>query len=292
MSGASASAGHSLHLRSASNQTKPAQEEESPIGRRSHSQSFTHVKSENTSPVTAGAGYPAGGPRSGQYKRARPSAGSSGSGSGGQSPRTPLTGGSKSSPSFPSDPLPPLTLGDHFTLQAKPGTLREFLGDSYWSSWMDRVCDGKLVGVAVRYTGENTVMMQFRDPERISQKGKRYPFSLSLPQEYLIPVPTDQLRRTGAGSGKNRGAYTKEGALPFEGIASVPEMSAGYHHDAPESSTSEVQKKMCVVCGAVGQKGETRPSGFKCNQCVGKSSDKKLRDEAHRQSNTVTPSAQ
>lgn len=45
---------------------------------------------------------------------------------------------------------------------------------------MEQVCDGKLQGVAVRYTGDNLVMLQFR-PSTLSPSGYRYPLYMSIP---------------------------------------------------------------------------------------------------------------
>jgi hypothetical protein len=201
----------------------------------------------------------------------------SGSSRNGSFPQTPTSGQSGQGPRFPAVKVM-LSPGDFFTVQASPSTLRTHIGLSYWSPFMENVCDGKMVGALVRYTGDQLVLMQFK-PARVHRSGKRYAISISIPQEYLVPVPHHRIG----------GVYGAEGSLPHEGISQVQEMCPF------DDGTSVQSPHMCVVCGLNNRAGEMRKHGYKCNVCVGKTSLRRLRDEAQRlgpqDSQSPTPSA-
>ncbi|PBJ69918.1 hypothetical protein BCY84_18929 [Trypanosoma cruzi cruzi] len=153
-----------------------------------------------------------------------------------------------------------VTPGETYRILAPSSSLREHLTDSYWCSAMEEVCDGKLDGVAVRYTGQNLVLMQFR-PKRLSPAGYRYPLSMSIPVEYLVPVasrPVDE--STSVGGSFYSSHEPGNGSLSVSGFA-----------------------RLCIVCGRYNVPDMVRRHhGFKCRTCVGKKSSAKLRLEGAR----------
>ena len=188
--------------------------------------------------------------------------------------------------SVESPTVPPVVLGEHFTIQASANTLRSQISGSYWCPEIEQICDGKMAGVAVRYTGSDVVLIQFR-PDTISPAGRRYPFCVSIPQKYLVPVP--HCRRNN--SAYKGSCYAMEGTLPHEGIARVQEMCP-FEDESPTCSLSSFVPHMCVVCGLVNQAGEMRKHGYKCYSCIGRASSQRLRDEAQRlETATPTPSS-
>ncbi|RNF16247.1 uncharacterized protein Tco025E_05368 [Trypanosoma conorhini] len=155
---------------------------------------------------------------------------------------------------------PLVTLGQKYRILAPSSSLREHLTDSYWCSSMEEVCGGKIVGVAVRYTGQNLVLMQFI-PKKVSPAGYRYPVSMSIPVEYLVPVAT----RSSAESQSMAGSFH-----------SSPEPSEGTLH-------GDGVTRLCVVCGRYNVPGMLlRRHGYKCRGCVGKKSNAALRTEVSR----------
>ncbi|RNF11180.1 hypothetical protein TraAM80_01111 [Trypanosoma rangeli] len=153
-----------------------------------------------------------------------------------------------------------VTLGDKYRVLAPSCSLREHLTDSYWCSAMEEVCEGKLIGVAVRYTGQNLVLMQFI-PKQVSPAGYRYPVSMSIPVEYLVPVAN----RLSTESPSMAGSFH-----------SSPELSEGTAH-------TDGVTRLCVVCGRYNVPGMVlRRHGYKCRECVGKKSITNLRTEVSR----------
>lgn len=108
--------------------------------------------------------------------------------------------------------------GQHFRVQASAETLRRQLTDSYWCHAMEEVCDGKLEGILVRYTGDTLALMQFR-PERLSAAGYRYPLSMSIPVQYLVPV---QLRARPYGNSVFGSTYAAGTSSAASGAGSAP----------------------------------------------------------------------
>ncbi|ORC93636.1 uncharacterized protein TM35_000015130 [Trypanosoma theileri] len=152
-----------------------------------------------------------------------------------------------------------VTPGETYRILAPSSSLREHLTDSYWCSAMEEVCDGKLDGVAVRYTGRKLVLMQFR-PKHLSPAGYRYPLSMSIPVEYLVPV------------------------VP-KSIGDNVSMGGSFHsYDSSETRGSPgTLSRLCVVCGRFNVPGMVlRNHGYKCRDCVGKKSDPRLRTESAR----------
>ena len=169
-----------------------------------------------------------------------------------------------------------VTPGETFRVLASAATLRKHLSDSYWCDAMEEVCDGKLEGMFVRYTGQDLVMMQFRRPN-VSPAGYRYPLSMSLPTQYLVPSAAPR-RALGA-------SLSASGALPDGSMASsvqgVPHDPQSANFDLGGSSLA-VNFPLCVVCGRYDLPGEMRQSGYKCNGCVGTKSTARLRGESFR----------
>ncbi|KEG13233.1 hypothetical protein DQ04_01131020 [Trypanosoma grayi] len=153
-----------------------------------------------------------------------------------------------------------VTPGESYRIVASSSSLREHLTDSYWCSAMDEVCDGKLDGVAVRYTGQNLVLLQFR-PKQLSPAGYRYPLSMSIPVEYLVPVSPKPI---------------------LENVSMAPSFQSSFDStDARFPSTDF--SPLCVVCGRYNVPGMVRRHrGYKCKECVGKKSKPRLRAECAR----------
>ncbi|EPY31411.1 hypothetical protein STCU_02624 [Strigomonas culicis] len=156
-----------------------------------------------------------------------------------------------------------MTPGESYMIYASSASLRKHLSDSYWCEAMQQVCDGKLSGVAVRYTGENLVFMQFR-PHTLSPAGYRYPLFMSIPVEFLVPC--DQNAAKNYNNSPNLyGSFSSsvnsddsKPSSPLTGKATLP--------------------KLCVVCGRYNMPTMImRPHGWKCKECKGKKSDPALR---------------
>ncbi|KAG8348130.1 hypothetical protein ERJ75_001411100 [Trypanosoma vivax] len=152
-----------------------------------------------------------------------------------------------------------VTPGSAYRILACSTFLRRHLTDSYWCSAMDKVCEGKLVGVAVRYTGQRLVFLQFR-PKELSTAGYRYPLSMSIPIEYLVPCQSKE----------DNPGLTADGIVSSQ---ASDEIYTGKQRFAP----------LCVVCGRYGMPDMVpRRHGYKCKECVGKKSSRRLRLEMRR----------
>nr|CCC90109.1 conserved hypothetical protein [Trypanosoma congolense IL3000] len=149
--------------------------------------------------------------------------------------------------------------GETYRILAPSSSLHKYLTDSYWCSAMEEVCEGKLDGVVVRYTGQHLVLLQFR-PNRLSPAGYRYPISISIPVEYLVPSPSKE---------------------PLGGC-DVSSASDG-HEVKGTDCRSNGFSPLCVVCGKYDVTGMVlRHHGYKCAECVGHKSAHKLRIEGSR----------
>ncbi|KPA82300.1 hypothetical protein ABB37_03401 [Leptomonas pyrrhocoris] len=160
------------------------------------------------------------------------------------------------------------TPGESYLILANSASLRRHLTDSYWCDAMDQVCSGKLKGVAVRYTGENLVLLQFR-PLTLSPAGYRYPLFMSIPIEFLVPA-TESAFAIGGGSDL-QGSF---------GTASASSVQSASDTDSKSPTTGAAMPKLCVVCGRFNTPEMVqRPHGWKCKECKGKKSDQRLRQE-------------
>lgn len=163
------------------------------------------------------------------------------------------------------------TPGESFLILAPSASLRKHLSDSYWCAAMELVCDGQLEGVAVRYTGENLVMLQFRPPT-LSPAGYRYPVSMSIPLEFMVPISTSTVNLA---STELQGSF---GTASTSSHRSTASSSDGRSPNGPA-----VLPKLCVVCGRYNMPGMVQRShGWKCKECKGKKSSVKLRQEAQK----------
>jgi hypothetical protein len=191
------------------------------------------------------------------------------------------------SPLLPSPVLPGtspkivITMGEHFTVQASASKLKADISPSYWAPEMEVVCGGKIVGEAVRYTGENVVLVRFTQ-EKPNRSGKRYPFALSIPAKYLCPVAADVIRR--ARSLTQIGATAKEPKSATSVMGNSEESGGGLatSFGGFAGLGRSVPQFMCVVCGVMNQPGEMRKHGWKCDTCVGVASKNRLRDESQK----------
>ncbi|CBH10511.1 hypothetical protein, conserved [Trypanosoma brucei gambiense DAL972] len=152
-----------------------------------------------------------------------------------------------------------ITPGETYRILAPASSLHKYLTDSYWCSAMEEVCEGKLDGVAVRYTGQQLVLLQFR-PKQLSPAGYRYPISMSIPVEYLVPISTEESTEDHNICKHDTNYGTKESTFLGSGFA-----------------------PLCVVCGRYNIPGMVlRHHGYKCPECVGHKSTRKLRMEGAR----------
>lgn len=167
-----------------------------------------------------------------------------------------------------------ITPGTTFRVLATSNTLRKALTDSYWCDVLEEVCEGRLEGVAVRYTGKTIVLVQFR-PSHLTASGHRYPLSVSIPSEFLVPSP-----------------HGLDLATSFSfrrGISMADcQSSLGTHPSDIEDSTQNHSPgsdmpKLCVVCGRFDVPDMLkRKSGWKCKDCKGTPSCERLRVEAQK----------
>lgn len=144
-----------------------------------------------------------------------------------------------------------ICVGEQFTVQASTAELRRHLTNAYWHKTVEQICEGRQVVVAVRYTGEDLMLVQYLSPQ-LCRSGRRYPVSLSIPVQYLVPVQVKKL------------AHSYE---------SEEEQSPAVAQEGPQ---------LCVVCGKWGVRGEVRPNGYKCSSCIGLKSSTRLRNEYQR----------
>lgn len=162
-----------------------------------------------------------------------------------------------------------VTPGESFLILASSATLRKHLSDSYWCEAMQQVCSGQLEGVALRYTGENLVMLQFLPPS-ISPAGYRYPIFMSIPVEFM--VPTSESAVTAPNNSDLHGSF---GAATTSSAHSNSSSTEG-----KSPTTAMMMPRLCVVCGRYNVPAMLlRSHGWKCKECKGKKSDPRLRQE-------------
>lgn len=160
------------------------------------------------------------------------------------------------------------TPGESYLILANSASLRRHLTDSYWCEAMDQVCSGKLQGVAVRYTGDNLVMLQFR-PSTLSPSGYRYPLFMSIPIEFLVPATESAFSMVGGTD--LQGSFGTASASSFQSVTDS---------DSKSPTAGGAMPKLCVVCGRFNTAEMVqRPHGWKCKECKGKKSDLRLRQE-------------
>ncbi|CAM38540.1 conserved hypothetical protein [Leishmania braziliensis MHOM/BR/75/M2904] len=163
------------------------------------------------------------------------------------------------------------TPGESYLILASSASLRKHLTDSYWCEAMEQVCAGKLEGIAVRYTGENLVMVQFR-PTNLSPAGYRYPLFMSIPIEFLVPVAES--------------AFTIPATADLQGSFGTATTSSFHSQSSSEDRSpthGSTLPRLCVVCGRFNVPGMThRAHGWKCKECKGTKSDNRLRKEAQK----------
>ncbi|KAG5468284.1 hypothetical protein LSCM1_02263 [Leishmania martiniquensis] len=163
------------------------------------------------------------------------------------------------------------TPGESYLILASSASLRKHLTDSYWCEAMEQVCFGKLEGVAVRYTGDNLVMVQFR-PTNLSPAGYRYPLFMSIPIEFLVPLAESIF--SASGTADLQGSF---------GTATTSSVQSRSGSEDRSSSNVAVLPRLCVVCGRYNIPGMIhRAHGWKCKECKGTKSDSRLRQEAEK----------
>ncbi|KPI90494.1 hypothetical protein ABL78_0424 [Leptomonas seymouri] len=170
------------------------------------------------------------------------------------------------------------TPGEAYLILANSASLRRHLTDSYWCDAMDQVCSGKLVGIAVRYTGENLVLLQFR-PTTLSPAGYRYPLFMSIPIEFLVPATESALGIVGGSD--LQGSFGTASASSFQSMTDS---------DSKSPTTMGAMPKLCVVCGRFNvPEMVLRPHGWKCKECKGKKSELRLRQELQKLNDRLKP---
>ena len=170
------------------------------------------------------------------------------------------------------------TPGESYLILANSASLRRHLTDSYWCEAMDQVCSGKLEGVAVRYTGDNLVMLQFRPPT-LSPSGYRYPLFMSIPIEFLVPLSESAFGMTGGS--ELQGSFGTASASSFQSVTDS---------DSGSPTPMGTMPKLCVVCGRFNTPEMVqRPHGWKCKECKGKKSEPSLRQELQKLRERQTP---
>lgn len=179
-----------------------------------------------------------------------------------------------------------VTPGESFLVLASAASLRKHLSDSYWCEAMEEVCDGRLQGVAVRYTGDNLVMVQFR-PHRLSPAGYRYPLFMSIPVDFLVPESLSAVSM--AGPSELQGSFGTATTSSHRSNASshcdAPLRYASSRYASPKGTppATSALPKLCVVCGRYNVPGMvSRRHGWKCKVCKGKHSSAKMREAAQR----------
>lgn len=176
-----------------------------------------------------------------------------------------------------------ITPGRNFRILATSETLHQALTDSYWCDCLADCCEGKLTGVAMRYTGKSIVLVQFR-PFSLTPSGHYYPFSISVPSDFLVPCTP--VGSTSSPFSNNRSFTPTSFAptanpnrmLPYDVASSAtfigePNDFAGAKESAPH---------LCVVCGRYKAGLAKRRSGWKCHTCKGVPSIPRLLEEAKR----------
>eukprot|EP00759_Apiculatamorpha_spiralis_P042161 PhF_6_TR40424/c0_g1_i1/m.60266 len=117
----------------------------------------------------------------------------------------------------------------------------------------------KLQGVPgniMRYTGVGVAFVRFKCPGFVN-------VSFSLPTRCLIPAEGVEPLAPGTLMSSNSFGSSSP---------TTPLRTA-----KPGTPTSPSPQQMCVVCGRSDRKGETRVSGFKCKECVGRKSSANLK---------------
>ncbi|KAG5493978.1 hypothetical protein JKF63_01811 [Porcisia hertigi] len=163
------------------------------------------------------------------------------------------------------------TPGESYRILASSASLRKHLTDSYWCDAMEQVCAGKLEGVAVRYTGENLVLLQFR-PTNLSPAGYRYPLFMSIPIDFLVPVAERALHIPSS----------SDLQVSF-GTATTSSFLSGSSSEGRFPANGLTMPRLCVVCGRFNIPGMIhRRHGWKCKECKGKKSEERLRLESQK----------
>lgn len=164
-----------------------------------------------------------------------------------------------------------ITPGACFRILATSETLRKHMTDCYWCDFLEYVCEGKLEGFAVRYTGKNVVLVQFR-PTHLSATGHRYPVSVSVPSQFLVPSIASQDLTTSF-------AYRRPVSMA-DALSSLGTHPSELEENASQGAGNDLPK-LCVVCGRFEvPEMIKRKSGWKCKDCKGTPSVDRLRQEA------------
>mmetsp|Transcript_63147 Transcript_63147/g.73490 ORF Transcript_63147/g.73490 Transcript_63147/m.73490 type:complete len:197 (-) Transcript_63147:277-867(-) len=175
--------------------------------------------------------------------------------------------------------------GEYFKVLAGASTLRRHLTDAYWCHNMELVCDGKLEGQVVRFTGTDLVLMRFRCP-KAAPSGKRYTFAFSIPAQYLVPV--SMKRALGASVAMGSSMLPNQLGSSVSFASSVPVHDIGTPQSLGDNgvtfmaATEPFIPHLCVVCGRWDLPGEIRRHGYKCYGCIGTKSLSRLRNESSR----------
>jgi hypothetical protein len=179
--------------------------------------------------------------------------------------------------------------GEKFRVFASGSTLRKHLTDAYWCTNMEMVCDGKLDGEVVRFTGKDLVMMRFPST-KVTRSGRRYDYAFSIPAQYLVPVSFRRalgaslaVMSTSIGSSPDGSPLGHNATINQGGpLGETSRFSQSVGGGSASFANDTFIPHLCVVCGRFDLPGEVRRHGYKCNGCIGIKSVAKLRTESIR----------
>jgi len=172
------------------------------------------------------------------------------------------------------DELPSFAVGEKLRILVSSATLRTLVSDAYWTDQMSEICDGKVEGVFVRYTGPRLAFAQFMLPSAACG-GRAVPVGMSLPLEFLTPKVG---RKLDSSVGGEVGPLVAPPRPPLFAASRSSSMVA----KTPVGGSSLAVPHLCVVCGRWGAPGEVRRNGYKCSGCIGTKSNPLLRRESQK----------
>ncbi len=180
-------------------------------------------------------------------------------------------------------------------VQASAQTLREELPHNSWLDDYKHVVEGKVVGYAIRETGEDLVYVKFpliqhyhglKDEEKSQppegKPAKLHAVSFTCPKKFLVPVavptdgsiPTPKTVTMITASSSAVANNNKNGPKDVSNLL----LQQSLVSDA-KSKGKDGKPLLCVVCGAWNTEGgQLRKSGFKCKNCIGVKSVARLKE--------------